>query len=302
MRALLRDLIADEPNPVVRGTALRVLAVLNPEDADELVAPFSHDQPDEVRRGALVGMLLTGETDVGRQAQADVTALAGSPAADDRLLAAQVIGDVGVLNLDELLLTLSEDEETDVQRAAVLAAGKSRRPELWQHVIEALGRPKVAGAAATALIAGGDSALPEIKLEFNAGAVHGDEQRVRLMRLAQVCGRIRGEQIVDLLKTKLNYPNVGVRTQIHHALSHCEYEASSGEVAKVDQQLRGECAEIAWLLAVELDVARQGGEDESGRLDLLTRALASAQGRGATAHFLLALVSLRPTGRSARTR
>jgi GGDEF domain-containing protein len=71
-----------------------------------------------------------------------------------------------------------------------------------------LGWPQVRGAAASALVAGGQSAVAELRAAF---AKHS-QQREIVMRLAAVCGRIGGEEVVALLKNRIGFADEGVRT------------------------------------------------------------------------------------------
>jgi AAA family ATP:ADP antiporter len=110
----------------------------------------------------------------------------------------------------------------------------------------------VRGAATAALVAGGQSAVPELKAAF---AKHSQNREI-LVRLAIVCGRIGGEEVTTLLKDRIDFPDEGVRTQVLRSLSRCGYQAQNEqEVRLIQRQIQAEMAQAAWTLAALVDIA-----------------------------------------------
>jgi AAA family ATP:ADP antiporter len=270
-----------EPSPAVRGAALRTLAALGETEAFEEVSAYLEDPDPQVRRGAMVGLLCSGGIEGVLAAGHKLMQMVASPKPAERALAAQVLGEVGVRSFYQPLVSLLGDDDPQVRRAALLAAGQLKNPRLWPLVLKALSAPQVRGAATSALVAGGQSALPELKAAF----ARADQDREILIRLATICGRIGGDGVIALLKDKMDFPDQDVRTQVLRSLSRCDYRARGEEVALVQGQIKAEVAHAAWTLAALGDI----GDDEA--VSLLHGALAArlTQNR-ARLFFLLSFI------------
>jgi AAA family ATP:ADP antiporter len=216
------------------------------------------------RRGALIGLLRYGGIDGVLAAGQAYNQLFVSPAAADRILAAQVLEQVGVSQFYQPALTLLYDSDSLVQRAALRAAGRIKRPRLWPAVIAACNSPQTARVAVSALVAGGESALDAI-----AGALaQADTSRAVLMRLVQACRRIGGERTIRMLHSKLDWADGELRSQLLNALAACGYRAN--DPSYVHQQIQTEVAHAAWTAATLHEL----GDDQ--QMLLLTSALQSA--------------------------
>ncbi len=260
--------LALEPSPAVRGTAVRTLAALGETETFEAVSAYLEDPDPQIRRGAMVGLLCSGGIEGVLAAGHKLLQMVASPEAAERALAAQVLGEVGVRSFYQPLVPLLRDDDPQVRRTALLAAGQLKNPKLWPLVLEALSSPQVRGAAITALVAGGQAILPELKAAF----ARRDQDRETLIRLAQICGRIGGNGVTALLKDKMDVPDQDIRTQVLRSLSRCGYQARGEEAARVQGQIKVEVADAAWTLAALVDIGPDG-QDEA--LFLLREALAA---------------------------
>jgi AAA family ATP:ADP antiporter len=270
--------VAEEPLVEVRGTALRVLAALGANGVFEVVSGYLEHTDHQLRRGAMVGLLRSGGIEGVLAAGHMLLQMADSPRPAERILAAQVLGEVGVSSFYQPLVPLLADDDPGVQRAALLAAGQLKSPRLWPLVVEQLSSTRTRSAATCALVAGGQSAMPEIEAAF------GRQERDRevLVRLAQICGRVGGERMLTWLKDKIGYPDQEVRTQILASLSHCDFQAESQqEIGLIEQQIGAEAAYSAWILAAWMDI----GQDEETWL--LREALAADLEKSRTRIFYL---------------
>jgi CRP-like cAMP-binding protein/HEAT repeat protein len=179
------------------------------------------------------------------------------------VLAAGVLGDVGVRSFYQPLRALLGDGDAGVRREALLAAGKVQHPALWALVVAAIAdpNPAVHGAATPSLIAGGETVVPELALAL--ASAH--ERAVRL-RLVRVCGCVGGAAAIALLYDRLGAPDATERTQVLAALSACGFRASAEQTAPLWRRLRAEVAEATSSLAARADI----GDD--ARLSLLAAA------------------------------
>lgn len=251
----IRMHLQDEKVPTVRVGMLRTVAALG-GSLDEVNQAL--DDPS-LRHGAITGLLHHGSLDSMLVAGQKLVGLLYSPDAAERALAAQILGEIGLRNYYQPLETLLRDPDPQVQKSALIAAGRVQHSRLWPLVIEALARPDVRIAAAQALAAGGESSLPQIQAAFP------DQIPAVQSLLVRACGRIRGERVIAFLRDKIDFPDLDVRTQILAALSSCGYHA--GDRGEIYRQINREAEEASHTLAILDDLG------EAAESNLLSTAL-----------------------------
>jgi HEAT repeat protein len=133
---------------------------------------------------------------------------------------------------------------------ALLAAGNVNNARLWPLVLPHLSTPETSRAAMMALVAGGEAVVPVLAATFLAP----EQPRETRLAIAQICGRIRGEHAIALLRTVLDVPDGAVRTRVLAALSMCGYRAKAMDMPHIEERLHAEMAEAAWTLAALVDL------------------------------------------------
>lgn len=269
--------IRNEGSAIVQGASLRVLASMGEPDLVDEVYSFLDHHNRQVRQGAMIGLLRSGEIEGIVATGGMLNKLIASDAPADRIYAAQVLGESDIRSFYRPLLKLLGDDRPEVRQAALKAAGRLQNPKVWPAVVDGLGSPRTRAAAVTALVAAGDAVLPELRSAF---AQQGQHQGV-LLRLAQICGQIRGPNAVSLLLDNLDRSDAQVRTQILFALGQCDYQAGDEELPGVLAQIKAEIAHASWILAALVDLR---ADDHPGRTTGLTTTKGSSE---ATATSLL---------------
>lgn len=122
---------------------MRTLAALGETEAFEEVSAYLEDPDPQVRRGAMVGLLCSGGIEGVLAAGHKLLQMVASSEPAERAFAAQVLGAVGVRSFYQPLVQLLRDDDPQVRRAALLAAGQLKNPKLWLLVLEGLGAPQV---------------------------------------------------------------------------------------------------------------------------------------------------------------
>ncbi len=238
-----------EGSSEVRGASLRVQAALGDAAALELVYPALDSSDRQVKRGAMVGLLRSGEIEAVLAAGERLLGWAASADPQARALAAQVLGEARIRTLYRPLVRLLGDEDPVVQRAALAAAAKVQHPNLWPPMIACLAAPASRAAAIESLAAGGEAALPALEAAF----ARYEQEPAILVRLAHICGRIGGPEAARLLRARLTFPDVRVRDEVLRALNRCGYQAD--DKALVEDHIRAEAAQAAWGLAAIADLS-----------------------------------------------
>jgi ATP/ADP translocase len=263
---------ADEKDDKVRGTMLQVMAALSPEQVeDEVNRAIESGSPVE-HKGALAGLLQSGDLEGILLAGNILRDWMSDPDPAARILAAEVLGEAGIPTLYRPLIQLLNDREAGVQRAALQATGRVRNPKLWPVVVDFLDAPRGREAAMNALSSGGQGALPAIETAMN-----DDSQSPELMaRLAHICGRIGGQNVIALLLNCLDYPDLRVRYRVLRALNRCGFQTA--DQALVKQGVEEEVAQATLLLASMADLAEANAQNETTKsaLDLLNSSLEQA--------------------------
>jgi ATP/ADP translocase/HEAT repeat protein len=248
----VREIHRGDPSPTVQAAALQTFAVLGKSNSFPEIIPYL-DHPDlQIRQGAITGLLHSGEANGMLAAEQKLFAMTGSSLAEERALAASVLGEIkGQRDFHPLELLLNDDDPA-VRRAALKSAGRLNQPQLWLQVIHALDIQQTRGAAEAALVSGGSDALPAINSALN----NPQTSRQAKVSLVRACGRIQGEEAVAILKDRISIADQEVRAQVLRALSRCGYLVSSTEVEPIKGQIRSELSQAAWALGA-LNVSRE---------------------------------------------
>jgi ATP/ADP translocase len=286
---LIQSRLTAEGSRPVQAASLRTLAALGDQAVFDQVYPYLEHPDMALRQGVVVGLLRSGELEGILLAGEKLLSWVRSPRPADRKFAAEALGEGGIAGFYRPLLSLLEDEQPAVQRAALAAAGKLKHSNLWPAVTACLESHQVRSAAVPALVAGGEAGLPALEHAF---AQPGQSRDVAT-RLARICGRIGGPQAAALLRRHLDWPDVQVRTQILAALNQCGYRAGESDQAYVQSALKAEVAQAAWTLAGLADLTAGNGADPQveNAMRLLRSALEQALARQRERIFLwLALI------------
>lgn len=289
---VLRRLPA-EPDSEVLAAGLRLLAAGQPAGqasasayAVTLAGYLDHPTPP-VRLAALAGLLRAGGY---AEATARATALFSAPLAADRAGAAWLIGEG--LAPAELLPELLRDPDPAVVVAALGAARHLRQSTDWPLVTRMLGRPALHDAAAAALLAGGERALPALADALEQPDT-GPELSGQLIRLG---GRIGSPAATGLLERRLDRHAPPVEPLLL-TLGRLGYRAAGERERRIQSWIEQTVAEAGELLAAA--VALESAPEAALLREALRIELDRRRDR---ALLLLALLVEAPTVLNARAR
>lgn len=255
----VRECVADETSPTVSAAALRTLAALG--DVATVLAHADAEDP-ETRVAAIAGLLNSPRmTDVDRAAAVEggrrLAQLVESRSVEERVMAARVLGECSPDMDLEPLRKLMTDPDARVRRQSMRAAGRLEAPQLWGKVIAALSDPATKSAAASALAAGGDSALSHVGKTLAEPGTSRDQ----ILQLITVCERIGGEKAIGSLVGFVGSDDPRVRSAALRALSRCGYRAAEDDGHDLSTAIRTEVSQVAWLSAASGAVAEIDGSE-----------------------------------------
>ncbi|MGE5373738.1 MAG: HEAT repeat domain-containing protein, partial [Bacteroidota bacterium] len=234
-----------ESVPQVREAGLRALGAVTESGSCSALDAALHETDLCVRRGALVGLLKYHES---KGAEQTLLSLLTSDLSEDRILAAQVLGELDTPRFLPMYETLLQDPEVQVKDEALRAAAQSRLPALHPLLIEACESPQTSRAASLALLSIGPEILPLLETSF----LQEDAPRRLLLALPKVIGRIGGARSHTVLLSRLDSPDGELRSQILAALSEARFRAIDSD--GIYQAIYREAGEIAWVNAAEVDL------------------------------------------------
>ena len=247
----------------MRGLAIRVFCALREGQALELAPPLMAATERPIRKGAMVGLLRSGGLEGVLLAGSRLNELLQSADPDQRKLAADVIGDVGISAFHRPLLPLLGDKSSDVQHAALSAAAELKNAKLAAPVIDCLQDPTLREVAIKALISFGPTALGALTEQFDKQAV-GDANRLRLIH---IMGRMHGAEPTRQLLGYLELPDLAVRHTVLTELAANNHQAGKEHSAAIEDLVLHEVSSAVWALSACQEIRTVEG------MDLLTDAL-----------------------------
>lgn len=236
---VVAQLAAHDPDPAVRGAAVRASCALDTAGVDTAVR-FLDDPEPRVREGALVGLLRYAPDPARATAEARWRTMAHSPDPATRAAAAEVLAEAGPTSDSATLAALLVDPDPTVRCAALLAASQGSYPALIPGLIEQLDRPATRAAAMTALIAHGTAILPAVG-EALASVTGGTmPSHPRVARLVRAAGQVGGPEVQALLWSHVPRVPHELRAQLLHALHASDFRVASNNDPELMAGLRAE--------------------------------------------------------------
>jgi hypothetical protein len=245
------DVVSRDPSARVRAVALRALAALG--DPRGVVASYIGHADREVERGALIGLLHGPQESANRRARVRVLELCRSEVADDRVLAARVLGETDLQD-PELFDRLLADEHPEVRRAALRAAGRRKDERFVSRILDHLADPKYRSAAARALIEAGEKA----SLPLARALLDLDRPAALRTRIAQLTRRLPTFAHREALWQAYESGAGHLRQVALEALGSLQYHVKEGDSSSVARSVEVEVRESAWKLGILRDIEGDG--------------------------------------------
>lgn len=164
-----------------------------------------------------------------------------------------------------LLIDLLQDSDTQVLKAALIAASLNKRAELWPLMIEQLASPVLGNAATSALVQVGSDVLPKLEICFDKSI----GQPRMLQYIVHIYGWVGGEEARQILWDKFNFPDDRIERQVLISLNLCRYRADFAEEPALRRKIEESVENTAWSMASLVDMARS--EPAGGLVEALSQ-------------------------------
>ncbi|MGB3465308.1 MAG: cyclic nucleotide-binding domain-containing protein [Cyclobacteriaceae bacterium] len=190
-----------------------------------------------------------------------IKGLSKSTEAEDRVLGARLLSKLTQDRFVPILMNLCKDINPEVRIAALVSAGKLRRPEFWPVFIENLHLATYGNIAKAALVEAGEAAFPLIDTAFYKTNQH----QITMLRIIQIIGQVGGYRAAELLWKKIDYPNKQIVSEILQTLSYLGFIAREFQAARIKLFIDNIIRNITWNLKALEEIPRED------RLDRLVR-------------------------------
>lgn len=269
LRERIKEKMREEPLPHIRKLAIRAYCFLGEESVVDEVSPLIDSEEEEIRAGALVGLIRHGGINGIIVAGQRLMECVNSPNPKYRAFGAVVIGEVGIHSFYHPLLRLLNDEVPDVRKEALKAAGKVRHPSLLEPMVQALQAPHIFQIAMVSLVKTGDDAIDVLAQKFWVF----ENNPVVLRRMVMVCGRVGGEKSLRFLKDKLYYHKTIIKNEILYSCAKCSFRPTPEEKDEIVRVIHAELADAAWFLNCLEMISRTSRLLQNSDIALLIRAV-----------------------------
>ena len=186
-----------------------------------------------------------------------IKALVRSTEARDRERGAKLLAKVTEDRHIAFIVELLRDINPGVRTAAMISAGKVRRPELWPILIENLHLATYGNVAMSALKASGEAAFHTVDTAFyKTGQYHPT-----MIRIIQVLGRIGGRGATELLWKKIDFPDRKIVSQLLLSLSYIGFVARDFQAARIKIAVEAEIGDIAWNIKSTQEIPEESSID-----------------------------------------
>jgi ATP/ADP translocase len=214
----IETMIAERTDAQLLPEAVKAKCMLQPDELENLDV-FVEDKDHRLMKAAITGLMTSGGISAVVTAGQKLLQLIVSPVAGERKMAAEIIGELGVQSFYKPILDLLKDENTEVVKAAITAAGKVKNEKLTQPLMQMFLQHKNEKLVTDALHNAGDISLKEIKRALT----HEPLTRQQQSKLILLCGRIGSDGATKILD-ELVWKTPSLRAEIFHALHLCEFK------------------------------------------------------------------------------
>jgi len=239
-KRIVRDFAQDKMN------AIKGLSV-----SDKYIVTSSEEKVEDGRSklsaSDLLNLLSNGDVSVKR-----IASLCKSENVQDRQYGAELIGNMESDRAVFYLVELLTDYDAKVRIAAIKAAEKKYSYEILVSLIDNLTSSRFSNFAKSALVRIGQDALKPLDNSF-----HKSGQDAKLMvKLVQLMGRIGGEAAIQLLWSKVDFPDKIISSQVIISLSEAGFKADIGQMTRIKYAIESDIGDIAWNLAASLEIPK----------------------------------------------
>lgn len=246
----LLDLINHRRAEIRKYAYFKLRARLCWEALEIIAKDIKTEGNEEVLKEAKVTYVKLKEAAEFNLTDVAIKELVRSTEAKDRVRAARLLAKASEDRHITYIVELLRDINPSVRSAAMITAGKVKRPELWPVLVENLHLSTYGNVAMSALKASGESAFHTIDTAFYKTGQH----HLSMLRIIQILGRIGGRGASELLWKKIDFPDRKIISELLLSLSYLGFVARDFQSARIKLALETEIGDIAWNIKSGLEI------------------------------------------------
>jgi len=240
--------VKEEPDPMVTGQALKTYAALGPADTTDRLLPYLDTSHQYIRKGALIGVLcFDRDNEIANRYLLDSVR---SQDSNERLFAAEVIGETPTPLFSGYLVELLEDTDPKILERAIVAAGHLQDPRLASILVEKLSITSLQGTTSLSLRHFGKAALYDLDI----GLASPEATRQEKNHIIETIKGIGGGQAIEILLRHVEIEQPELRHQIHLNLAKLHFQADPDDQYIFVNSLAEEVQVITSLLSAMEDL------------------------------------------------
>lgn len=240
-------------SPVVRQFALQEVAhIRHPAAISAVSRQLEQEQYPHLKELALNALKKLQEAEKVSLTKFQFFILVKASNYKDRIYAAKLLGKINDEEYNPFLLELMRDINAEVRNAALISAGKVKRPEFWSLLIENLSSHIFESAATSSIIFIGKPILPILQSHF-----YKSGQKPEIMeKIVRLYGEIGGGLAIEYLWQIIEFPDKNIVSAALYALHKCKYKAENFHAAQIKQYIEFDVRNIAWNLAALMEIPK----------------------------------------------
>ncbi len=220
---------------------------------DILEREVKKEDDEDVLKMANFAIKVLGEMRDYKLSELGVKKLVRSTDIKDRIYAARLLAKMDDDKYVPFLIELMRDINPNVRRAAMISAGKLKRPEFWSILIENLHLPTYSNTADSAIISAGENVFSSIDSAFYKT---GQELETQL-KIIQILGKIGGKSATELLWKKIDFPEKSIVSELLLSLSYIGFEAKDFQAARIRLGVDQDIGDVAWNMKALVDIPKK---------------------------------------------
>lgn len=208
-------------------------------------------------RQILKAIVILREAEARINQEEYINQLTSSKIDSERLLGALLAQHVTVDEKNRVLNRLFADYANNTVYNAIVAAAGATNDDLHHNLVLRLDYPQFANASLSSIGVSGDVLIDKLEAAFHLGKRNQKLQQ----RIIQAYGKIGTEKAVNILLSRLRYPNQNVVTTCLDSLSRCGLTLTDDAMAlQVRSEVEEVCGVAIWNMSAYQDVLSHGFE------------------------------------------
>jgi len=225
--------------------------------SDKYVIKFDQNSDEKDTKNLVGGIDLEGLLSSGNITKKRISKLSKSDDAEDRLYAAELLGNSSGVENISFLIELLNDADYAVRIAAIQAAEKNYNDEIINALVNNLSHPIYSNKAMNALVKMGGKSLTGIDTAF----YRTGQTTQTMLKILQIYGRVGGNKSIKQLWSKIDYPNKVIVSQVLISLGECGFKAGISQISRIKFAIESDIDDVAWNIAAIGEINRDGHGD-----------------------------------------